>query len=147
MRNLGIGVMIAELGGNKDSAKAAQWALGRRILSMELDEDSLRIYLNGDRTLTLRDVGQSCCESRYMRSDDKASDFVGAKLTGLSLRDAPDVEADGEVHEVQFLVVETDKGAFTVSNHNEHNGYYGGFAISASLSPERVPTAPKDGEP
>lgn len=37
------------------------------------------------------------------------------------------------MHEVQFLHVKTSKGSFAVSNHNEHNGYYGGFNVEASL--------------
>ena len=54
----------------------------------------------------------------------------------IELRDAPNVEDDeyGNVHEVQFLVVTTSKGAFTIETHNEHNGYYGGFFIEAEVS-------------
>jgi hypothetical protein len=33
------------------------------------------------------------------------------------------------VHEVAFLEVTTDRGVFQMKNHNEHNGYYGGFLI------------------
>jgi hypothetical protein len=35
------------------------------------------------------------------------------------------------VHETQFLIVDTTKGSFTIVNHNEHNGYYGGFGLVA----------------
>ena len=43
-----------------------------------------------------------------------------------------DVEEEYETHEVQFLEIKTSKGIFTMSTHNEHNGYYGGFAIVVS---------------
>jgi len=35
---------------------------------------------------------------------------------------------------VQFLTIITDNGTFTVSNHNIHNGYYGGFFIVERVS-------------
>ena len=38
-------------------------------------------------------------------------------------------EHNEDCHEVQFLEVKTSKGSFTMSSHNEHNGYYGGFSI------------------
>jgi hypothetical protein len=38
----------------------------------------------------------------------------------------------GEVHEQTFLKIRTNNGDATVVTHNEHNGYYGGFNISAS---------------
>jgi hypothetical protein len=28
-----------------------------------------------------------------------------------------------------FLEIHTDRGSFTMANHNVHNGYYGGFAV------------------
>ena len=36
-----------------------------------------------------------------------------------------------EIHEIQFLDVKTSKGVFQISNHNVHNGYYGGFWVIA----------------
>jgi hypothetical protein len=64
-----------------------------------------------------------------MRTDDTLTDYAGAELLDVSLEDAPDLEAGGESHEVQFLRVKTSKGMFVMSSHNEHNGYYGGFWI------------------
>lgn len=55
--------------------------------------------------------------------------FVGARWLGVEERDGPDMEG-GEVHETKFIIVRTSKGEFTVVNHNEHNGYYGGFSLS-----------------
>ncbi|MDC6673798.1 hypothetical protein OEZ80_25875, partial [Leclercia adecarboxylata] len=82
----------------------------------------------GGNWLVIRDDGQSCCESRYMSTDDDLSSFVGATFLGCEIEDGPH-EADDPDHETQFLIVSTSLGKFTVVNHNEHNGYYGGFSI------------------
>ena len=67
-----------------------------------------------------------------MRTDDNLEDFVGAKLLGAEIKEAPnEPDKDGE-HEVEFLEVQTDRGVFTMASHNEHNGYYGGFSIRAA---------------
>jgi hypothetical protein len=84
--------------------------------------------------MQLFDAGQSCCEHRYMRTDDDLKSFIGAELVDAEISNAPDqVDEYGETHEIQFLRVKTSKGLITISNHNEHNGYYGGFAIRAAV--------------
>jgi hypothetical protein len=134
MGNLGMGVMIHMLfGGNADDVAAVRGAIGKTIASVELKDEALQFAFADGSTLKLWDDGQSCCESRYMRTDDNLADFVGATFTDLEMRDAPDATVgDGEPHEVQFLAVKTSKGEFVMSSHNEHNGYYGGFYIKAS---------------
>jgi len=101
-----------------------------------LDEESdfLMFEFDDDTNLRLADGGQSCCEHRYMRTDDDLNEYAGAVLMDIEVASAPDQEDEwGEVHEVQFLNVHTDKGVFQMANHNEHNGYYGGFWIQASV--------------
>ena len=62
-----------------------------------------------------------------MRTDDDLGYYIGSTLTGAEISDAPSVPNEyGEEHEIQFLRISTSRGVFTVSNHNEHNGYYGG---------------------
>ncbi len=132
--NIGIGVMLSYLGGNEESVKAVQRAIGQTIIAVELkDDDALHFTMADGFKLRIFDDGQSCCESRYMRTDDDLSQHVGETLLGFEIKDAPSPEEDnnwGE-HEVQFLEVKTDKGVFTMASHNEHNGYYGGFSIRA----------------
>jgi len=130
----GIGVMIQSLGGNEETVKAVKASLGKKISAIKLENDCLSLTFKDNTVLTLRDSGQSCCEHRYMSTDDNFEDYVGGKLTDLELRDAPNIQAEYDEHEVQFLVVKTSKGQFTMANHNEHNGYYGGFYIEARLS-------------
>lgn len=81
--------------------------------------------------LKMFDDGQSCCESRYMVTSDDLTEYENTTLLDFELKDAPDIENEFDCHEVQFLDVKTSKGIFQIANHNEHNGYYGGFWIVA----------------
>jgi len=67
-----------------------------------------------------------------METDDDLTEYANAKLLGFELKDVTfEQEEWGDMHEIQFLDVKTDKGVFQMSNHNEHNGYYGGFLLEA----------------
>ena len=135
MSQLGMGVMLNHLSGNANSVKAFKNAIGNKISKVSISEsgDILNLYFEKDTGVRFRDEGQSCCEHRYMDTDDNLEDFVGAKLLDAEIREAPEQQDEcGETHEVEFLDIKTDKGVFTISNHNEHNGYYGGFAIEVS---------------
>lgn len=126
--------MIGMLFGGGDLMKSMRSVIGKRIAAVALTDDKLRLTFADGSGLTLADEGQNCCENRYMRTDDDLAYFVGAELRGAEVRDAPSVkDTDGDWHDVQFLVIQTDKGDFTLSSHNEHNGYYGGFMICASV--------------
>lgn len=136
---LGLGVMLNMLRGNKETVEAMQAAQGRVIVSAVLDENvgdggALVLRFENGATLQIYDRGQSCCESRYMTTDDDLSAFVGSALQGAEVADGPDADAGGECHETQFLKVSTSLGVFTCVTHNEHNGYYGGFCIEARYS-------------
>jgi hypothetical protein len=125
-----IGVMINSLGGNEETVKAFKASIGKEIEDLILGEKELQLHFTDDSSLSIFDGGQSCCESRYMRTDDILTDHTGGILQNIVLKDAHNV-GDDEYggHEVQFLEIQTSKGILTISNHNEHNGYYGGFAI------------------
>ncbi len=132
MGKTGIGVMIRQLSGNAESVAAFTGAVNKRIAHIYMTDDVLTIKFDDGYILHLKDDGQSCCEHRYMKTDDTLSDFIGGVMTGAEVVDAPNQSDEYSEHEVQFLRVHTDKGILTVSNHNEHNGYYGGFYIQAS---------------
>ena len=131
--NLGlVGVMISMLGENRETVQAMEDSVGQVIDSIELNNEVLILTFKGGNRLELYDDGQCCCESRYMRTDDNMNDFKEAKFLGAEIKKSPGiVESDFEDHEIQFLEIKTDKGVFTMSSHNEHNGYYGGFFIVA----------------
>lgn len=111
--------------------------VGKVIRQVSIREDergdnTLEIHFEDDTGIGFFDDGQSCCESRYMSVDgDDLTEFVGAKYVEAFVKDGPEIESEyGDVHEIQFLEVRTSKGSITVSAHNEHNGYYGGFSIT-----------------
>jgi hypothetical protein len=133
MSQLGFSVMINMLAGNRESVAAVQAALGKTITSVALVDDALKFDFEDGSRLTLKDDGQSCCESRYMRTDDDLPYYVGARFLGAEVRDGGTTESEyGDTHEIEFLVITTDRGTFSMANHNQHNGYYGGFSITAS---------------
>ena len=131
---LGFGVMINALGGNRETVEAVQAAMGKTITALSLTDDQLRFEFEDGSRLRLQDSGQSCCEHRYMQTDDDLPYYIGAKFVGAEVRDGGSTESEyGDTHEIQFLVVTTDRGTFSMASHNEHNGYYGGFWITASV--------------
>lgn len=99
------------------------------IRSLSIEDNELIIKFKKENKIILHDAGQSCCETRYMTCDDNLDYYVGAEYYDWEVRDAPNIQDDCEVHNVQFLIINTSRGSFTVANHNEHNGYYGGFNI------------------
>jgi hypothetical protein len=128
MGQLGIGAMIHYLGGGSDNDP--QKYIGRKIGAVAIEDNKCRItFANGDK-IALWDNGQSCCEHRYMNCDDDLSYYIGATWIGVECRSAEDSQGEYDVHECAFVEVKTDKGSFTLANHNEHNGYYGGFGLT-----------------
>ena len=107
-------------------------SVGKEIAEVTLLDNKLHFVFTDKTQIYVVDDGQSCCEMRYMTTDDDLKAFVGAKLLGLEVKDAPDAKATCEdyAHEVQFLEIQTNKGVLTMATHNEHNGYYGGFFIT-----------------
>ena len=135
MTQPGFGYMISVLRGNSESADVFQWAIGKTIASIELDPEynagdgGLKIAFADLSGIVLFDDARSCSENRYMHTDEDLQSFVGAQLIGAEVRDAPDQEDEYGYHKIQFLLVHTDLGTFTVETHNEHNGYYDGFSL------------------
>lgn len=133
MSQLGMGVMIRMLGGNKETVEAIRASLGKKIRAAELSGNTLELTFDDGSVLALADNGQSCCEERYMRTDDDLTKFAGATFDDIELAEAPSLPYEYGSHDVQFLNVKTSLGVFTMSNHVEHNGYYGGFSIEATV--------------
>jgi len=122
--------MINELFGSH-GGDVLQAAIGKQIVSLALGEDDALHFVFQDGTkIKLWDDGQSCCELRYMTTDDDLSKFIAAPLLDIEVADGPTTpDKYGEPHETQFLKITTGLGVFTMVTHNEHSGYYGGFYI------------------
>lgn len=130
---IGAGAILCNLGGNAASAAVFGNALGRRISALGLSDDALSFAFDDGYGVELYDAAQSCCESRYLRTDDDLAYYVGAVLVGAEVSESEEMHSDWGTHEIAFLRVSTDRGVFTVASHNEHNGYYGGISIMARV--------------
>lgn len=145
MTNLGLGVMIRMLSG-REAIDLADLR-SKSVDVVTVDDDVMTIAFTDGSKLRLKDEGQSCCEHRYMVCDDDLAYLHGAQFVNVELADGPEEEGEyGECHEVQFIKLTTSKGTITVASHNEHNGYYGGFSIEASIeaAPEPPQTPPAE---
>jgi hypothetical protein len=130
-----------------ETLRALRGAVGQRIESiecipgvrdragLEMDQaDKLCFRLQNGMNLLVYDSAQSCCERRYMTIDDELDYYAGTVLYGIEVVSVPPTRPVGEDNlEMSFLVVRTSAGEFVVAMHNEHNGYYGGFALGALL--------------
>ena len=136
MSDLGLGVMIGLLSGNEDSVQAFNASVNKTITALEIVDNQLLFTFEDNSQMALFDDGQSCCEDRYMNTDDDLETFIGSQLLSAEVREGPTKDIDYEeilgTLETEFLIVSTSTGQFTVVNYNEHNGYYGGFLISAN---------------
>lgn len=119
-----------------ETQDALEAVIGKEIKSVRVSGDALSIVVDDGTKIEILDDGQCCCEDRHMSCDDDLSSYIGATILRFELADGTDVADDsvvGGVHNTQFLRVHTSKDLFTVVNHNEHNGYYGGFSIVAAI--------------
>ena len=104
----------------------------------EYDEGNALVFEFEDGSRgKMYDAGQSCCESRWMHTDDDLEYYAGATLLDAEVADGDgsgdEDEEEFETKESQFLKVKTSKGVFTVVNYVEHNGYYGGFSLRLKM--------------
>jgi hypothetical protein len=111
---------------------------GKIVTAADFSEERLRLEFDDGTAVQIRDDVPSCCEIRYMTTDDDVSSLVGHKLLYVEAKDGPTEEdEDGDPHETCFVEVATDDGFITITSHNEHNGWYGGFALL--VVPEETP--------
>jgi hypothetical protein len=123
--------MLHYLGGG--SPKNPSDYYGRKITDAKQQGDELRLTFEDGVTIRIFDNGQSCCESRYMRTDDDLSTLVGKTLVAIDANEAKAVSNTGDygdMEEATFLDVKTQDGLVSFSFHVDHNGYYGGFGLS-----------------
>lgn len=101
-----------------------------KILSIRLSDNEVLVDLSNGLTVTLSDEGQNCCEDRYITTDDDLPSCVGSEYLGWHVAAGPTVDdPQGEVHEIEFLRVETSGEVITFETHNVHNGSYSGFQV------------------
>jgi hypothetical protein len=138
---LGFGVLINLFKGNKETISALREAIGQKIVSITLEgrwddevSDLIRIVLDGGKTLRVWDAGQSCCESRYIVCDADLPSYVGQTIREFRQGEYETSQGDYDDHNTQAFLIDTTEGTIDFVTHVEHNGYYGGFSIEASIS-------------
>lgn len=125
----GIGAMLHYLSGGSKEDPAKYY--GKKITSAKLDDNRLKITFEDGVKISIFDNVQNCCESRYMDTSDDVAWLEGKTLKAINTKDAPTESGPyGDAHEIVFLEIETMEGSITLANHNEHNGYYGGFGLT-----------------
>jgi len=138
----------------ESAMNAFEGSLGKKIKSIKLIpkepvdrknpkkriqwKDELWFRFEDGSKMCLFDEAQHCCENRFMSTDDELSYYVGAKLLDAEIRGVEVTKQETKSKyedymdtETQFLVIKTSVGEFVLATHNEHNGYYGGFNVSA----------------
>ena len=125
----GLGVMIQALGGNEETVNTVTNAIGKTIASVQVTEDRLEMRFEDGSGIYFSDEGQSCCEHRWMDCQDDLTSYAGEVFESAELKDGGCLTEGYGDKETQFLEIKTSKDTFSVSNYNEHNGYYGGFWI------------------
>jgi hypothetical protein len=96
----------------------------------------LEFIFEDNSILYLYDDGQSCCENRYMTTDDDLTSYKDIKIVNIETASMDTIEDPedrySEPHEQMSLKITFNDGSgLTAVTHNEHNGYYGGFSLIA----------------
>jgi hypothetical protein len=132
-------IWVTEIGGDfafVDPFARFTEIVGKKITEITTDDEGYAILFKDGSRLCIWDGGQDCCESRYMTCDDDLTGHQGGQIVSINSDaggDQPAEEDHWGCHEVRFVKVQTTKGSFTICSHNEHNGYYGGFALKLKL--------------
>lgn len=118
---------------NGGTAATLKSVVGKVLVSAVFANNELYLEVADGTMIRLFDDAQNCCERRHMSCDDALSTYVGGVILDFELADGPDGGPGRNMyHDTQFLRIHTTKDIITVVNHNEHNGYYGGFGIVAT---------------
>lgn len=98
---------------------------GKKILSIEWNEETLRFNLKGD-AVCFKAYGD-CCSNSFIESLDNPEIFRDAVFQSVESVSGETKELkDFDVHKWTFYKFKTDKGMCTLSFRNESNGYYDG---------------------
>lgn len=126
---LGIGAMLHQLSGGSENDPSE--FIGKIIEDIQISDNRLKIDFTDASKIDIWDDGQSCCESRYMTTDDDIKSIIGKTIVHIVSKGIEfELDSNDESHEIVFIEIMTNDGFITLVNHNEHNGYYGGFGLT-----------------
>lgn len=111
---------------------------GATIVDALLSEDQEGLVITLDNDQEIRITGQqSCCEQRYMHTEDNLSSLRGQKFMGIRIKKAAhplslelgplqraNTDEENSSLMVQFLEIATDGAGLAFAHYNQNNGYY-----------------------
>ena len=113
---------------------------GRRIRRSDFYKDAIdkvieTVYIDGNRIIfKFTDAPNFELENppitselRYMHTEDNLGGFIGTKFQRIEVRTGAHEAAKEGKHEIELITISTDKGQFTIENHNIHDGWHSGF--------------------
>jgi len=65
---------------------------GQAVIDCKLDDNKLYLRLDSGVKIAIWDDGQSCCENRYMTTDDDIRSLIGGKLMRIESKEGPETE-------------------------------------------------------
>jgi len=74
----------------------------------------LTLKLSNDKTIYIWDNGQSCCEHRYMTTDDNIKSLIGNTITRIEAKEGQSITEDYDEHEQVFVEIGTDVGFIAI---------------------------------
>ena len=120
--------MMSQLGLSENNTEHFK---GRIIKEALIRDDHLVMDFKDGSRVSIEDNGQSCCEHRYMSTNDDLAMLTGAMLHDIEAVKHEEMYGEyGDEHEMLFIAIKTQNGTLTLVFHNEHNGYYGGFGMN-----------------
>jgi hypothetical protein len=111
-----------------------QKAVGKIISDAYLADDYVTVKFTDGSRLDIYDGGQSCCEHRYITSDDDLYSAIGEEFVGISEGHYESGGSEDYCHDMMFVYLQTNRDSYSFCTHNEHNGYYGGFSVNCSYT-------------
>ena len=99
---------------DKGSAMSLLHSEGKVIKGINLFNKGLFITFK-DSVLKIFDDGQSCCEYRYMHTEDDLKDYIGTTFKSLEKKEHKRSEIDTfDILDSQFLDINTSKGLLQI---------------------------------
>lgn len=126
----GMAVMLRDLMGGSDKSASDYYGKTIENIIFDKEQNHLNIYFTDGAAFQLEDLGQSCCEARYMTFDDDINLLNGEILKEIRVDYTNNTSDEYDEHEMAFISIKTNRDSLVFTTHNIHNGYYGGFALN-----------------
>lgn len=108
----------------------------KKVLDVTQLKRGIMLTLEDGQTYLLYDR-PDCCADKYLDTEEKIDEMKGATIWDIhGFDDRHPEEREYEMREKNFLHIITDRGIFSWTAYNEHNGYYGSIDLVVFLLTE-----------